>query len=37
MPAVFDLSNPLGQDVTAGGDGVFFNSFGDLIKTTFKF
>jgi len=36
-PAVFYLSNPLGQDVTVGGNGAFFNSFGYLIKTTFRF
>jgi len=36
-PAVFYLSNPLGQDVTIGGYGAFFNSFGYLIKTTFRF
>jgi len=36
-PALFYLSNPLGQDVKVGGNGAFFNSFGYLIKTTFKF
>jgi len=36
-PAIFYLSNPLGQDVIFGGNGAFFNSFGYLIKTTFKF
>ena len=36
-PALFYLSNPLGQDVKVGGNGAFFNSFGYLIKTTFRF
>ena len=40
MPAVFYLSNPLGQNghLAAGGDGSnVINNFGALVKTTFKF
>jgi len=40
MPAIFYLSNPLGQNghLAAGGNGNnVITNFGALIKTTFKF